>query len=201
MDIGNKGIRSYPLHDHSSSQQIWWKCCDRSEHCEGATYGCSVSRCFLPPLWDRSLKLSSETKLKDLPPASRLFCAALPLCWVAFTTMRWKCDTVRWDSCLGLYWGVEVCVTYFQRLLAAPRTAAEDCYDSFPLRAQESIFSPRHFYSSSVTLIFPFSTVFAMLSFKQPRLGLGWAEKVVENITFLFFLVFFLFFLNNTWQV
>lgn len=106
------------------------------------------------------MELSSETKLKDLPSVSRLLCAPLPLCWVAFTTMRWKCDTVRWDSCLGLYRGLEVCVTYFQRLLAAPRTAAEDCYDSFPLRAQESIFSLRHFYSSSVTLIFPFSTVF-----------------------------------------
>lgn len=99
--------------------------------------------------------------------------------------MRWKCDTVRWDSCLGLYRGVEVCVTYFQRLLAAPRTAAEDCYDSFPLRAQESIFSPRHFYSSSVTLIFPFSTVFAMVSVKQPRLGFAGLKK--RRKTLLFF--------------
>lgn len=129
--------------------------------------GYGASCCVLPPRWDRGLTLSSETKLKDLPPVPWLLCAPLPLCWVAFTTMRWKCDTVRWDSCLGLYRGVEVCVTYFQRLLAAPRTAAEDCYDSFPLRAQESIYSPRHFYSSSVTLIFPFSAVFAMLSFKS----------------------------------
>lgn len=41
-------------------------------------------------------------------------------------------------------------MTYFQRLLAAPRTAAEACYDSFPLRAQESIFF-------AATLLFQFS--------------------------------------------
>lgn len=122
----------------------------------------------------------------------RLLCAPLPLCWVAFTTMRWKCDTVRWDSCLGLYRGVEVCVTYFQRLLAAPRTAAEDCYDSFPLRAQESIFSPRHFYSSSVTLIFSFFRIFLQCCHSSSPDWVFWgAEKVVESITFL----------NNTWQV
>lgn len=105
--------------------------------------------------------------------------------------MRWKCDTVRWDSCLGLYRGVEVCVTYFQRLLAAPRTAAEDCYDSFPLRAQKSIFSPWHFYSSSVTLIFSFFHMFfflSLLSFKQPRLGsFGGVEKVGKHYFFFFF--------------
>lgn len=121
----------------------------------------------------------------------RLLCAPLPLCWVAFTTMRWKCDTVRWNSCLGLCRAVEVCVTYFQRLLAAPRTAAEDCYDSFPLRAQESIFSPWHFYSSSVTLIFPFSTDFfssPRLSFTQPRFGFGAVGKVVKSLFFFFWI-------------
>lgn len=128
-----------------------------------------------------------------------LLCAPLPLCWAAFSTMRWKCDTVRWDSCLGPYRGVEVCVTYFQRLLAAPRTAAEDCYDSFPLRAQESIFSPRHFYSSSVTLIFPFSPVFFFFFFcnaviQAAQIGFWGVEKVVEAL-------YIYIYINNTWQV
>lgn len=98
---------------------------------------------FLPSRVGYDLNLSSVTKLKDLPsPCSCSSVLLSLLCWASFTAMRWKCDTVWWDSCLGPYRRVEVCVTYFQRLLAAPRTAAEDCYDSFPLRAQKSIFPP-----------------------------------------------------------
>lgn len=120
-----------------------------------------------------------------------LLWAPLPLCWIAFTTMRWKCGTVWWVSCPGLCRGVEVCLTHLQRLRAAPRTAAEDCYDSFPLRAQESIFSPRHFYSSSVTLIFPFPPIFLPCCHSS---NLDWVFgvwKTSRSVTFY----------NNTWQV
>lgn len=71
---------------------------------------------FNPPQplgMDRGLMLPSETKLKDLFPAPQLFCAPLPRRWVPFTTIRWKCDTVRENFHLGLHRGVEVCVTYF----------------------------------------------------------------------------------------
>lgn len=63
---------------------------------------------------DRGLMLPSETKLKDLSPVPHLFHAPLPRRWVPFTTIRWKCDTVRQNFHLGLHRGVEVCVTYFQ---------------------------------------------------------------------------------------
>lgn len=62
---------------------------------------------------DRGLMLPSETKLKDLSPAPHLFHTPLPRRWVPFTTIRWKCDTVRQNFHLGLHRGVEVCVTYF----------------------------------------------------------------------------------------
>lgn len=95
-----------------------WRCCDGRERCEMAMYGLIASRCSPPhpppPLgMDRGLMLPSETKLKDLSPAPHLFCAPLPRRWVPFTTIRWKCDTVRQNFHLGLHRGVEVCVTYF----------------------------------------------------------------------------------------
>lgn len=76
-------------------------------------------------------------------------------------------------------------MTHFQQLLAFSRTAAEDCYDSFPLRAQEFIFSPSHFYSSSVTLIFSFfRSFFGNAVIQAALIRFGGAEKLVKNITF-----------------
>lgn len=144
---------------------LWWKGAMRDGDAQPHRF-----LLFTPPQplgMDRGLMLPSETKLKDLSPAPHLFHAPLPRRWVPFTTIRWKCDTVRQNFHLGLHRGVEVCVTYFQWIQTAPTTAARACYDSFPPRAQKSIFSPWHFYSSLVILIFLLTHFFPLLlSFK-----------------------------------
>jgi len=64
-------------------------------------------------------------------------------------------------------------MTHFQHLLAVLGTAAEDCYDSFPQRAQEFVFTQQHSIPIQSLSFFSFSTVFAMLPFKRPRLAFG----------------------------
>lgn len=84
--------------------EVLWSYCDGGKRYERETYSYSASRCALPGWKDRGVMRSSETKLKDLTPLPRFRSTPLSLYvgWL-YTTMRWKCDTVRWDSCLGRY--------------------------------------------------------------------------------------------------
>lgn len=70
---------------------------------------------------------SSETKLKDLPPVAPVppVAFSLDVGWLS-PPMRWKCDTVRWDSRLGLHEDEWRCVC--DTFPASPSCSQNSCW-------------------------------------------------------------------------